>query len=116
MFHSCGAVSAILDDLVELGLDALNPVQTSAKGMDLAWLKATYGDRLTFHGALDHQRVLPYGTPDEVRAEVRRVIDLLAPGGGFCLAPSHDLLLDEFPPANVVAMYDEGAVYGRYTA
>lgn len=115
MFHSCGAVSAILGDLVELGLDALNPVQTSAKGMDLAALKARYGDRLTFHGALDHQRVLPHGTPDDVRAEVRRVIDILAPGGGFCLAPSHDLLLDEFPPQNVVAMYHEGATYGRYT-
>jgi uroporphyrinogen decarboxylase len=82
--------------------------------MDLATLKATFGDRLTFHGALDHQRVLPHGSTAEVRAEVRRVIDILAPGGGYCLAPSHDLLLDEFPPENVVAMYDEGATYGRY--
>ncbi|MBI5835212.1 MAG: uroporphyrinogen-III decarboxylase [Armatimonadetes bacterium] len=114
MFHSCGAVTSILDDLVDLGLDALNPIQPAAKGMDLARLKADYGAHLTFHGALDHQHILPFGTPDEVRAEVRRVLDIMAPGGGFCLAPSHDLLLDEFPPENIVAMYDEAAEYGRY--
>lgn len=116
MFHSCGAVRAILPDLVELGLDALNPVQARAVGMDLAGLKRDFGAALTFHGCLDHQQVLPFGTVEEVRAEVRRVIDIMAPGGGFCLAPSHDLMLDEFPPENVIAMYDEARAYGRYGA
>ncbi len=114
MFHSCGAVRAILDDLVALGLDALNPVQPRARGMDLAELKADYGDRLTFHGGIDHQQVLPFGSAAEVRAEARQVLDIMAPGGGYCLAPSHDLLLDEFPAANVVALYDEARGYGVY--
>jgi uroporphyrinogen decarboxylase len=114
MFHSCGSVHAIVGDLVELGMDALNPVQPLAKGMDLATLKATWGDRLTFHGALDHQDVLPHGSVDEVRAEVRRVLAIMMPGGGYCLAPSHDLLLDEFPPENIVAMYDEARTHGCY--
>lgn len=114
MFHSCGAVRAIIPDLCEAGLDALNPVQVRAAGMNLRELKADFGARLTFHGCVDHQQVLPFGSQQEVRAEVRRVIDIMAPGGGFCLAPSHDLLLDEFPPGNIIAMYDEAAAYGRY--
>ena len=114
MFHSCGAVRTLIPDLLDLGLDALNPVQVGAAGMDLAALKADFGAHLTFHGALDHQQILPFGSADDVRAEVRRVIDIMAPGGGFCLAPSHDLLLDEFPPQNIIAMYDEAYEYGRY--
>lgn len=113
MFHSCGAVREIIPDLCELGLDALNPVQVRARGMELAGLKADFGAQLAFHGGFDHQHVLPHGTEEEVRAEVHRVIDTMAPGGGFCLAPSHDLMLDEFPPGNVVAMYEEAFGYGR---
>jgi uroporphyrinogen decarboxylase len=114
MFHSCGAVRKMIPDLVELGLDALNPVQVRAKGMDLAGLKADFGAQMTFHGGFDHQQVLPFGSEQEVRAEVHRVIDIMAPGGGYCLAPSHDLMLDEFPPQNVIAMYDEACDYGHY--
>ena len=114
MFHSCGAVSRLIDPFLAHGLDALNPIQRRAHGMDLAQLKATYGDRLTFHGAIDHQQVLAFGTPDDVRHEVHEVIDILAPGGGFCLAASHDLLLSEFPPENIITMYDEAVAYGRY--
>lgn len=114
MFHSCGAVRALIPDLVDLGLDALNPVQVRAKGMDLRGLKTDFGARIAFHGAFDHQQVLPFGAVADVKAEVRRVIDILAPGGGYCLAPSHDLMLDEFPPENIVALYDEACAYGRY--
>ncbi len=114
MFHSCGAVREIIPDLVELGLDALNPVQVAANGMDLMELKAEFGHKLTFHGCIDHQRILPRGSENEVRKEVRRVIDIMAPGGGFCLAASHDLMLDDFPTENVIAMYDEAYEYGRY--
>ncbi|MFQ6130489.1 MAG: uroporphyrinogen decarboxylase family protein [Armatimonadota bacterium] len=116
MFHSCGAVREIIPDLCKLGVDALNPVQGRAKGMDLAKLKAEFGAELTFHGCVDHQHVLPHGTEEEVRAEVRRVINTMAPGGGFCLAASHDLMLDEFPPENVIGMYDEAYAYGQYAA
>ncbi len=114
MFHSCGAVRELIPDLVEMGLDALNPVQVAAKGMDLAELKSEFGDKITFHGCVDHQHILPHCSADEVRREVRRVIDIMSPGGGFCLAASHDLMLDEFPVENVIAMYDEAYEYGRY--
>ena len=115
MFHCCGSIRPIIGDLCDAGVDALNPIQVRARQMDLAELKHAFGRRLTFHGCLDHQQVLPRGTADEVRAEVRRVIGVMAPGGGFCLAPSHDLLLDEFPVENVVAMYDEATSYGWYS-
>ncbi len=114
MFHSCGAIREIIPDLVELGLDALNPVQVSARGMDLMELKTEFGEKLTFHGGIDHQRILAFGSEYDVRKEVRRVIDIMAPGGGYCLAPSHDLMLDEFPVENVIAMYDEAYDYGKY--
>ncbi|MFC1712989.1 uroporphyrinogen decarboxylase family protein [Candidatus Poribacteria bacterium] len=114
MFHSCGAVRELIPDLVEMGLDALNPVQVAANGMDLAELKSKFGDKLTFHGCIDHQNILPHSSEDDVRKEVRRVIDIMAPGGGFCLAASHDLMLDDFPVENVIAMYDEASEYGRY--
>jgi len=115
MFHSCGAVRKMIPDLVELGLDALNPIQVRAKGMDLRELKAEFGAKITFHGGFDHQQVLPFGSVEDVRTEVHRVVDTMAPGGGYCLAPSHDLMLDEFPVENVITMYDETFSYGRYS-
>ncbi|MGB9598196.1 MAG: uroporphyrinogen decarboxylase family protein, partial [Candidatus Poribacteria bacterium] len=114
MFHSCGAVRDIIPDLIELGLDALNPVQVSARGMELSSLKRDFGDKLTFHGGIDHQNILARGTVDDVRREVKKTIDIMAPGGGYCLAPSHDLMLDEFPVENVITMYEFAYEYGRY--
>jgi len=114
MFHSCGAVREIIPDLCELGLDALNPVQVSARNMDIAELKKSFGSKLTFHGCIDHQHLLPFASEEEVRKEVRRTIDTMAPGGGFCLAASHDLMLEDFPTRNVIGMYDEAYEYGRY--
>jgi len=114
MFHSCGAVRELIPDLVELGLDALNPIQVAANGMDLAELKSEFGEKLTFHGCIDHQHILPHGSENEVRKEIRRVIDIMSPGGGFCLAASHDLMLGDFPVENVIAMYNEAFEYGRH--
>jgi uroporphyrinogen decarboxylase len=114
MFHSCGAVRQIIPDLLEAGIHALNPVQVRAKGMELKQLKTEFGARLAFHGGFDHQQILPFGSVSDVESEVHRVIDIMAPGGGFCMAPSHDLMLDNFPVSNVVAMYDEAYRYGRY--
>jgi len=116
MFHSCGAIRKIIPDLIEVGLDALNPVQICARGMELRKLKSEFGDKLTFHGGVDHQAILPFGTVEEVKKEVRRVIDIMASGSGYCLAPSHDLMLDEFPYDNVVAMYDEAHEYGVFNS
>lgn len=114
MFHSCGSIWEIIPDFVDIGLDAVNPLQRHAKGMDLARFKREFGDKIVFHGAVDHQHVLSLGSVEDVKREVHEVIDILAPGGGFCLAASHDLMLADFPPENVIAMYDEAVRYGKY--
>jgi uroporphyrinogen decarboxylase len=113
-FHTDGDVFDLLDDFVEIGIDILNPIQTSAGKMaNLAELKRRYGRNLVFCGAVDTHRVLPSGTPDEVRQEVRRVINLLGPGGGYMLASVHTIM-DEVPPENILAMVDEAVESGRY--
>lgn len=113
-FHSCGDVEPLLDDFVEIGIDVLGPVQASAgKLSDFASLKRRYGRALTFCGGIDTHRVLPHGTPEEVRAEVRRVIGLLGPGGGYLLGAVHTIMRD-VPPENVLAMVDAALEYGRY--
>jgi uroporphyrinogen decarboxylase len=109
-FHSCGSVAAILEDLVEIGVDVLNPVQVSAAGMDPGELKRRYGGRLAFWGAIDTQRILPYGSVEEVRREVERVIEILAPGGGYVLSAVHNLQPD-VPVANILAMFDHARNY-----
>jgi len=108
MLHSCGAVAAIMDELAACGVDVINPVQPGAAGMEPGELKARFGERLSFHGAIDVQHTLPEGTPEEVRAEVRARFGDLGAGGGYVLAPSHNLQPD-VPTANVLAMYDEAA-------
>ncbi|MFA5787876.1 MAG: uroporphyrinogen decarboxylase family protein [Actinomycetota bacterium] len=114
-FHTDGDVFDLLDDFVEIGVDILNPIQTSAGKMaNLAELKRRYGHNLVFCGALDTQRILPSGTPEEVRQEVRRVIELLGPGGGYMLASVHTIM-DEVPPENILAMVDAAVEYGRLT-
>ncbi len=110
-YHSCGAVVPFLEDLVEIGIDILNPVQVSAQGMDPKQLKKRFGDVLSFWGGIDTQHVLPHGTPEAVREEVRRRIDELAPGGGYVLCAVHNIQPD-VPPENIVAMYEEALSYG----
>lgn len=113
-FHSDGDIFDLVPDLVDIGVDILNPIQSGAGRMsDLALLKKTYGRALTFCGAIDTQRVLPYGTPDEVRAEVRRVIGLLGGGGGYILGAVHTVM-DEVPAENVFAMCDAAREFGSY--
>ena len=103
-----------MHDLIDIGVDILNPVQVSAGDMgDTARLKREFGDRLSFCGAIDTHTVLPHGTTAEVRGEVRRRIRDLAPGGGYILASVHCIQPD-VPPENVVAMFDEAALAGRY--
>jgi uroporphyrinogen decarboxylase len=113
-YHSCGAVTEFLDDLVEIGVDILNPVQVSATGMDTAQLKKRFGKRLSFWGGgCDTQRVLARCTADEVRAEVRRRIRDLAPGGGFVFNPVHNIQ-PNVPPANIAEMFAAAREFGRY--
>jgi len=111
--HTCGSVYRLLPDLIDAGVEVLNPVQVSAVDMDTRRLKAEFGDRLSFMGAIDTQRVLPFRTPDEVRREVERRIADLAPGGGYILAPVHNVQAD-VPPENLVAMYRHARAFGVY--
>lgn len=110
-YHTCGSVYALIDDLIEIGIDALNPIQVNARNMDPARLKDEFGERLAFWGAIDTQRILPYGSPEEVRAEVRRIIDIMGKGGGYILASVHNIQA-EVTPENIAAMFDEGKSYG----
>jgi len=111
-YHSCGCVNELVDDLVEIGVDVLNPVQVSAMG-DTAELKARFGSRVTFWGGIDTQRVLPHGTPADVEREVRTRIRDLGPGGGYVVASVHNIQPD-VPPENVLAMAEATHKHGRY--
>jgi uroporphyrinogen decarboxylase len=113
-YHSDGNIYPLLGDLVEIGIDLLNPVQVNAGDMgDTARLKREFGDQLAFCGAIDTGWVLPFGTPADVRAEVRRRIKDLGPGGGYILASVHCIQPD-VPLENIIAMLDEAKVAGRY--
>jgi uroporphyrinogen decarboxylase len=102
--HSCGSIYKLLPDLIEAGVEVLNPVQVSAKDMDTKRLKQEFGDRLSFWGAIDTQHVLPYGSPKDVQTEVERRIHDLAAGGGYVVAPVHNVQAD-VPPINIITMY-----------
>jgi uroporphyrinogen decarboxylase len=103
VFHCDGAIRELIPDLIEIGVDALNPVQYGLPGMDAAGLKRDFGKDLTFWGgALDTQTVLPKGTPAEIRDEVRRNIEILAPGGGFVACQTH-IIQHDVPTENLVA-------------
>jgi uroporphyrinogen decarboxylase len=111
--HDDGSCRPFLPLLVEMGIDILNPIQWTCPGMDMAELKAEFGKRVCFHGAVENQRILPFGTPEDVRAEVRHCIDSLAGDGtGYILAPCHNLQVNT-PVANIIAMYDEAWTYGK---
>jgi uroporphyrinogen decarboxylase len=113
MYHTDGTVAPVVDDIIDMGVDILNPIQTSALGMDTDVLKEMYGDRICFHGAIDVQMMLPFSTPEEVRYDVAKRIYHLARGGGYILAPCHNIGSD-VPPVNVEAMYEAAQEYGRY--
>jgi uroporphyrinogen decarboxylase len=114
LFHSDGDVAPLIDDFVEIGVDILNPIQTSAGSMsDLPSLKKRHGNNIVFCGGIDTHRVLPYGSPAEVRQEVKRVIDILGPGGGCMIGAVHTVMND-VPPENVLAMVDAVEEFGHY--
>jgi uroporphyrinogen decarboxylase len=114
LYHSCGAIDAFIPDLIEIGVDIINPVQISARGMDSATLKKKYGKRLSYWGGgCDTQRILSEGTPSEVRREVRRRIADFAPGGGFVFNPVHNIQ-PLVPAANILAMFTAAQDFGRY--
>jgi uroporphyrinogen decarboxylase len=112
--HSCGAIRDLIPDLIEAELDILNPVQFTSAGMDLKNLKKDFGDVLTFWGGgVDTQSTLNKGNPQQVKDEVKKIIDILAPGGGFVFAPVHNIQ-DDVSPENFWAMWDTLQEYGKY--
>lgn len=114
MHHDDGSMRMFLPDLVEMGIDILNPVQWTCPGMEREGLKRDFGARLCFHGAVENQKILPFGTPEEVRAEVRKDIDILTGDRtGYILAPCHNIQ-SITPVENIIAMYDEAWNYGKF--
>ena len=114
LMHCDGAILPIVEDLIEIGVDILNPIQTVVKGFeDTSALKEKYGGRICFHGGIDVQQVLPNATPEEVRQEVARRIYDLGRGGGYILAPCHNINVD-IPVENTLALFDAAGEYGHY--
>lgn len=111
--HSCGSIHKLIPDLIELGVNIINPVQVAAKDMDSALLKREFGDRISFWGGIDTQHVMPNGTPEDVEEEVRHRLHDLAPGGGYVLCAVHNIQ-PGVPPENVVTMYDAAQKFGEY--
>jgi uroporphyrinogen decarboxylase len=104
--HCCGGIYELMEDLIDAGLDAVNPVQVSCRGMDPEVLKAAFGGRITFWGGgCDTQRVLPSGSPEQVRQNVRELTGIFSPGGGFVFQQVHNILAN-VAPENIVAMLE----------
>ena len=111
-FHCCGSAYRFIPHFIDIGVDALNPVQVTAKNMEPERLKEEFGDRLTFWGGINTQEILPFGTPQEVSDETKRIIDILGCGGGYILNSVHNIQA-EVPPENIVAMFETGVKH-RY--
>ncbi len=113
-YHTCGSVAQLIPDLLDNGIDILNPVQISAENMDPQQLKDKFGDKLTFWGgAIDTQHVLPVASPEEIKRHVRKNIEILKPGGGYVFNNVHNIQLG-VPPENIVALFDSAYENGFY--
>jgi len=112
--HTCGSVRVLLPDLIGAGLDIYNPVQFTAANMDLKELKKDFGKDLVFWGGgVNTQSTLKTGSPEQVSDEVKKIIDIMAPGGGFVFTTVHNIQ-EDVPPENFWAMWDALMEYGRY--
>jgi len=113
LMHCCGGYAPLIPPLIEAGLDGLQSLQPTCRGMQPARLKAEFGDKILFMGCIDTQMIIE-GTPDVVRAETRRTLEIMKPGGGYIASPSHDYVLPETPVENVLAVYETIRGYGGY--
>jgi len=111
--HSCGAIYELIPDFIEMGVEILNPVQPLAKNMEPWRLKGEFGKDLVFFGGIDVQKILPNGTPEEVKEAVKKTIEVYAPGGGYVIGPSTNIQPDT-PVENIVALYEAAQEYGKY--
>ncbi len=112
--HCCGGFAPLIPLMIEAGLDGLHAVQPSCNGMDLVKLKADFGDKIVFNGAIDSHHVLIEGSVDFVRQKTREVLAIMKPGGGYVAGASHDTILEETPVENVLAMFDAIGEFGVY--
>jgi len=112
--HCCGGFEPLMPAMIAAGLNGLHAIQPCCGGMDLAKLKANYGGKILFNGAIDSHHVLIKGTPESVRQRTREVLAIMMPGGGYIAGASHDYILEETPVENVVAMFDTVAEFGVY--
>ncbi|MHB1354404.1 MAG: uroporphyrinogen decarboxylase family protein [Anaerolineae bacterium] len=113
--HTCGSVYALLPDLLACGVQILNPIQPGAFKMEPEKLKADLGDRVTFHGGFDTQNVLPFGTPEQIEAEVQRVMSAMKPNGGYIFSAAHNIQHD-VPAENVLCMFKAALRLGQYSS
>jgi uroporphyrinogen decarboxylase len=111
--HSCGSIHELIPDLIDCGVDILNPIQPGAKMMEPERLKKDFGDRLCFHGGFDTQGVLPFERKDEIVNEVRRVMNAMKPGGGYIFSAAHNIQ-EDVPAESVLAMYEAAYELGEY--
>jgi uroporphyrinogen decarboxylase len=109
--HADGASRKIIPDMIEAGIDVLNPIQWRCMGMEREALKRDFGDRLIFHGGVDNQYTLAFGSREEVRQEVMDNLRILGEGGGYMLAPCHNIQAVS-PPENIVTLYETGYEHG----
>jgi len=115
MMHCCGGFVPLIPAMIEIGLDGLQALQPSARGMAPSELKAAFGDKIVLNGCIDTQFVLIQGTPDLVRSTTREVLDVMMPGGGYIASPSHDYVLPETPMENILTLYQTVREHGRYS-
>ncbi len=113
IIHSCGSSSWAFEDFIEMGIDAVDTLQPEAKDMSPDFLKKRFGDRLAFHGCISTAGPVAYGTASETVEYVKKTLEIMMPGGGYCLAPTHDLQ-DNSPTENVLALYETAKIFGVY--
>ena len=114
MMHCCGGFAELIPAMIEIEMDGVHAIQPCCRGMDLAKLKADFGDAILFNGAIDSHHVLIDGTPESVRADTRAVLDIMMPGGRYIAGASHDTILEETPLENALAMFDAIQEFGQY--
>jgi uroporphyrinogen decarboxylase len=113
MYHSCGSIKVFIPDFIELGVDILNPIQVAAKGIVPSEIKKEFGNELCFLGGVDSQHLMPTGTPQQVSEQVKRRIQEMGVGGGYVLAPSHNIG-DDVPLENILAFFEGANDFGTY--
>jgi uroporphyrinogen decarboxylase len=111
--HTCGCVFAYIDDFIDIGIDVLNPMQSNAKDMDPARIKEKTAGKMALWGGIDTHVVLPNGSPQDVREEVKKKIAIYGKGGGYMLSADHNILVD-VPPENLITMFEAAQEFGKY--